>query len=177
MKKKCKINYSIVFIIIFLFLFVKEINAQEKRYSFIVKSNEEKKNTPFNYDKVYEFESKRNYLNDSIFFESGILNKNTLFEFKKNIWYLKQEGKWTIFFNKEINYISKISIDDVKFSIHWKKASFWDESEIYVFTLEPLNQVSVSNLSSFIFDYKEGIIGIYGNDYLIIRQDFINYFR
>lgn len=179
MKKNNKINYSIVLSIIFLFLFMQKINAQEKRYSFIVKRNEMKTHTLFDYDKIYEFNSQRNYINDSTFFESGILDENTLFEFKKDKednWYLKQNGKWIIFFNHNINYISNITFNDIKYSIHWKKANFWNESKMYIFTLTPLNHISVSNLPDLVFDDKEGIIGVYG-DILIIRRDFINYFR
>jgi len=89
------------------------------------------------------------YINDSIFIIKGTFDlfptekSSYQFQFKKdnNLWFMKYEADWKVFFNGiEEVCGSWEMLDNVEMNIYWKKTTVLDfMEEVYTLTLRPLH--------------------------------------
>jgi hypothetical protein len=127
----------------------------------------------------YQFEYTRIYNKDSSFREKGLFTNDTLnkhattdqFKIKNGCWYVKNKGKWKIFFNYGKSVATTIRINNYAFRVLWKKTAFLDDGKvIYRLELKPLG-VSITGLGIYYFTPNEGVIAIDGHDYFTVRAD------
>jgi len=127
--------------------------------------------------KEFEFKGIREIKNDSVFYEKGVIENDTneVYVFKKSNenWYIKKlqnkEG-WKLLFDGDLNNKCKLQINGITYTVQWSNACIWENNENYTFRLIPPKNIIVTHLPIFIFNTKNGIIGIKNNGLVFLAK-------
>lgn len=144
---------------------------------------------PVGYDSVtnkwgkeLEFIIHRDSINDREYIDYGLIDKDTNLGYKFMIvsknWLIKcpNDTLYNIFYSGDTGQIGHINISGIIFDCYWKTYNLSKNFGSFILSLEPPENVGISHLPKFIFNEKDGIIGLIGQEYIFIREDRIMYF-
>lgn len=168
---------TVIFSLLF-FLYCNYGYSQHKKIAFkyIVKNPIYRDSSKCSYiGEEHEFESNREYLNDSVFIETGVFssNKSIIYKFmiRNGIWFIERKGRWDQFFNDSVKTPSYINISNISFVIKWELVYICNKESIYRMKLLPPKNITISDMAVYYFNPKFGFIGIEG-EINLIRQDY-----
>lgn len=163
-------------LILFLFLFGKEVHSQNMRtYVYILNEHVASVDSSPILGMELEFATKREYYSDSLFSETRLFTgdnaKSILYKIENGIWYYKIKNKWNLFYDFNTKKGGCISLPQANNKIQFKKAVSIRNEILHEIVLEPVS-VSLSHQLHYYFSPSKGVVIIKASSgAILVRKD------
>jgi hypothetical protein len=166
-------KYIAVYIIL-LFTANSRLDAQDSIRYFQFKMKNNIPDLKIRAGMELEFKVKRRHISKNELCEAGIFSSDTTefycFKVFGNIWYLKTNEKWLLFFSPKLGIQNQyIYIQSNKYRIYAKGRKRINGLQSYIFNLKPIG-FEISERSDYYFHPKFGIIALQSPSVFLIRD-------